>query len=172
MSERGAMWEIVFETYYDAFFEELASESLSRRWQMFDEIAKVIIALAASGSAVAGWALWNLPGWRLIWASFAGGAALVSIIHATLKVSDRVGRFEESRQAFLSVRNRLETLRCEMRLDHDFSVPEIRKRWLDLREEYGQATERIRSDLLRSKRFLEKTQDALNVAIADQLQEV
>ena len=171
MTERNAMWNVVFETYYDAYFEELAAGNLSRRWQFFDDGAKVVIALTTSGSAIAGWTLWNLPGWRALWTILAGGAALITIIHATLKVSDRVGRFEELRQAFLAIRNKLETIGCEMRVDQDFSVVEMRDKWLDLKEQYGTAMGLIRSDLLRGRRFLEKTQDELNVRVADQIQE-
>lgn len=171
MTERDAIWEVVFETYYDAFFEELAGENLSRRWQIFDDATKIVVAITTSGSAVAGWTLWNLPGWRILWAFLAGAAALITIIHATLKVSDRVGRFEELRQAFFVIRNKLETLRFEMRVDQDFSVVEIRDKLLELREQYGLAMERIRYDLLRSRRFLEKTQDELNIRLADQVQE-
>jgi hypothetical protein len=31
MDERDGLWKVVFDAYYDAYFEELAAESLSRR---------------------------------------------------------------------------------------------------------------------------------------------
>jgi hypothetical protein len=69
---RDRLWEAVFETYYDAYYEEILSGDLIDRWQSFDEFAKIVIALTASGSAVSGWALWTQPGFRAVWAVLAG----------------------------------------------------------------------------------------------------
>jgi len=87
---RDELWTATFDTYYDAYYEELLAAALVRRWQRVDAFTKVLVALTASGSAVAGWTLWSQPGFKTSWTFIAGIAALLSILHSTLNVADRV----------------------------------------------------------------------------------
>ena len=170
MDERDRLWDVVFDTYYDVYFEELAAENLSRRLGGLDNLTKFLVALTASGSAVAGWALWSSSGWRILWAILAGFAAILSILGATLKTPDRVRRLEEVKQCFCRPRVDLETLRDTMRLRSDFPIDETRSRWTELRDSYNTAMQRVQNDPLRSRRFLKKTQNELNERLADQIE--
>jgi hypothetical protein len=106
----------------------------------------------------------------VLWAVFAGVAALLSVPHATLKVPERVRSLEEMRQAFCAVRVDLETLRDTMRATHEFPIGETKARWAELRDAYGAAMQKVGNGPLRSKRFLYKTQDELNSRLADQIE--
>ena len=83
----NTLYNKVFDTYYDCHFEEIIADKLVYRWQFFDQMSKLLVALTTSGSAVAGWALWSQPGLRPIWAVLAGSAGVLSIVHAVLAVS-------------------------------------------------------------------------------------
>ena len=101
---RDKLWELVFETFYDSYYEEIVADKLVYRWQLFDQISKVLIALTASGSAVSGWALWNQPAFRNIWVTLAGLGAVLSIIHAALSVSSRLKEWRDVKTSFVVLR--------------------------------------------------------------------
>ena len=58
---RDTLWTSAFDTYYDVYYEELVADEVNNRWQILDEVTKVLVALTASGSAISGWILWNEP---------------------------------------------------------------------------------------------------------------
>jgi len=82
--QRDEIWNAAFDTYYDAFYEELCADNLINRWQKLDEASKVLAALTASTSAVAGWVLWTEPHFKVVWSAIAAVAALLTILHASL----------------------------------------------------------------------------------------
>jgi hypothetical protein len=49
---RDELWNAAFNTYYDAYYEEIAADKMISRWQILDELTKVLVALTASGSAM------------------------------------------------------------------------------------------------------------------------
>lgn len=63
---RDKLWEATYKTYFESFNMEIAAQNLIDRWQIVDELTKVLVALTASGSAVAGWTMWNNPNLKII----------------------------------------------------------------------------------------------------------
>ena len=61
---RDVLWNRAFDTYYDSLFEETVADWIVDRWQIADDVTKVLVALTALGSGISGWALWNDPEWR------------------------------------------------------------------------------------------------------------
>ncbi|MBM3156539.1 MAG: hypothetical protein FJ004_04555 [Chloroflexi bacterium] len=85
---RDTLWNDAFYTYYDAYFEELLSDTLVQRWTRIDFIVKILVALTASGSAVAGWTLWEKPELKVVWGAISLIAAIASIFHTTALVDN------------------------------------------------------------------------------------
>ena len=47
----GELWKAVFETFYDASYNEAVADTLVSRWQVVDDLSKILVAVTASGSA-------------------------------------------------------------------------------------------------------------------------
>jgi hypothetical protein len=63
-----------------------------KRWNIWYEI---VLALGASGTAVAGWYIWSQTTGKIVWAIFSGCAAVLAIIKPILKVADEVERYSK-----------------------------------------------------------------------------
>lgn len=171
MDARDKLWELSFNIFYDAYFEEIVADQVQRRWEILDEITKVLVALTASGSAVSGWALWNQPGFRSIWVTIAAIGALLAIIHASLRVPERVKDWGSNEAAFTGLRIDLETFRYRMELDPEFSVEEFTKDFVQFRQRFGDLLQRRKSDVLLTNRLKDNAQTEVNARLKDQISE-
>lgn len=153
---RQAVWE----TYYDSYFQELVCEMLSRRWQAIDGISVLLIAVSTSGSAVAGWTLWTSPAGRPAWALIAGTSSIVAIAHGSLRVAERVKRWEDFRRTFAALRVQLDTMRLNVNI---MSTIENEKDHFDgLRKEFAKLVSDAPNDLANTKRARTRVQDSLD----------
>jgi hypothetical protein len=166
---RDQLWETSFSTYYAAYFEEFAADALIRRWQLIDEITKVMVAVTATGSAVAGWTLWNQEYFRVAWALIAGFAAVLGIVHTTLAVPARLRDWGQIRGYFTRLRVDLETFRDRMALNPEFSPDAFSKELVELRRRYAEGAQQVKADLLRSEGLEVRAQELLNQSVADQI---
>lgn len=112
-------WKPSFETLYDACYYELASERIITRWNRIHLLSAFLTALTASGSAISGWALWADPNGKIVWASIAAIATVLSIVHGVLAIPGRIKEEEERRQRFSALRIDLETFRHDLTLRCD-----------------------------------------------------
>jgi len=112
-------WEPSFDTLYDACFYELASEQIITSWSRIHIVSAVLTAIAASGSAVSGWALWADPHGKMVWGCIAAIASLLAVIHSVLGVPHRIKEEEDRRQRFCALRIDLETFRQNLLLRAD-----------------------------------------------------
>lgn len=168
---RDQIWNATFDTYYDVFFEELISDDLVATWQILDEFTKVIVALTASGSAFAGWALWQDPDWKWLWALIAGVSAIISIIHSALGVPGRLKTHGDNRRLFTSLRIDLETFRSKMQIDPQFPIPAFSEELFGLRKRYGAAMDRFRDDILATNKRRDRIQTELDQRITDKIEQ-
>lgn len=159
---RDELWNAAYNTYYDAFYEEIAAEKLINKWQMADEISKVIVAITASGSAMSGWALWNEPQFKYIWAIIAGIGAILALLHSTLGVSGRLKNWGDVKRWFATLRIDLETFRYRMSVNPDFAIDEFQKDFIEHRRRYNEGIQTKTNDILWSIKLEEKTQAELN----------
>jgi len=153
-------WKPCFKTYYEAYFQEVTSESLSIRWQKIDVATAFLVAITASGSAIAGWALWNEIGWKIFWAILAGFASLLSILHGIMGVGNRIKVQEELRQLFSNLRVDLESLLLE--LPTGITVDMVKEQYEKLRDRYSECMRRTSRDIIFSKKYQHKLQEQLN----------
>jgi hypothetical protein len=156
------LWKAVFETYYDAFYNEILADKLVNRWQILDDASKILVAVTASGSALSGWALWNQPGYRLFWAGLAGFSAVLGIAHSSLSVAHRLGDWGKIKRAFAVLRIELETLQYRMRFDFKATNRDFQRQFIKHRRQYLEAVQLLKNDVLLRKGIELKSQKALN----------
>lgn len=159
---RDELWNAIFETLYDAYYNEIVADKLIGRWQLLDESTKLLVAITASGSAIAGWTLWAKPGFQSLWVCVAGAAAFLSISHAALSVADRLKDAGEIKRTFASLRIDLETCRHRMRINPEYSVEEFTQQLEEYRRRFGDSEQRIKNDILRTTRLKNRAQTELN----------
>ena len=84
------IWADVHNRRYDCLYEELLAERLLHKFTPIDTLCRILIACTASGSTIAGWALWHDEEYKKYWIAVAGAAALISIIHTVVGISESV----------------------------------------------------------------------------------
>ena len=124
---RDELWNATYDTLYFTYYNEILCDTLVRRWQITDDLTKVLVALTASGSAISGWALWSDQRFQFLWVGIAGFAALLSIVHSALGVPSRLKDWGDSKRRFASLRIELETFQYRMRVNPEFSTEEFMK---------------------------------------------
>ena len=159
---RDIIWGKIYEVYYDSYWVEILSERLVKVWQRIDDITKFLVALTVSGSAVSGWALWNEPGFKSLWAILAGGSALLSIAHATFSVANRVKNWTEVKKQFTTLRIELESCRDLMEINPNFSIDEFENHYVRFKNRYCEMYSDINNDSILTKRMKVKSQNELN----------
>jgi hypothetical protein len=169
-NSRDELWEVTFRTYYDSYYHEILSGILINRWQKVDEITRVLVAVTASGSAVAGWALWQQNTFKVLWAGIAGVGAFLAITHAALGVPARLKDWGECKRHFAMLRIDFETYRSRMVLDPDFDLQLFKDDFLDLQKRYSEGVQHLPDDIMTSPRTEKKAQSNLNRRLEDQIE--
>jgi uncharacterized membrane-anchored protein YhcB (DUF1043 family) len=154
-----AYMQPVYDDFYDAYFQELASGTLARRWEGMDTIITFLVAVTASGSAVAGWALWTTPGFKEVWIAIAGVASLASIAHGVLRIPTRVKEQEELRRQLSELRHKLETFWQQLKIGN---VDDVSGKFDRLKQEFSEIISRTHQDLLFSDKLRHRIQDDLD----------
>lgn len=111
----GKLWQDSFELLYQATFQQFASIRLSGRWHSIDTLTAFFVTGTASGSAIAGWALWSSPGGKLAWVGIAGLASLLSLTHAVLQVPSKIKLQDDLKGLFGDLRLDVQTFRQNLR---------------------------------------------------------
>jgi hypothetical protein len=131
------------------------------RWQAIFYVVTVATVITASGSLVAGWALWTEPGWKIMWSTFAGGAALIAIIHNALGVPSRFRTLENAYGEFTQIRIDAETLKRaiagisnEPAPDDNGKLSEVSLEYSDLRERLKKALATRPTDVLTRNKMI------------------
>lgn len=159
---RDAIWAKAFQTFYESYFYEMVADKLVDRWQATDEATKILVAVTASGSAISGWALWQDPSLKLLWACLAGFGAVLAVVHASLGVPNRIKDWEDIKRSFVSLRVRLETFRHRMEINPEFPVDDFTKEYCAFRLEFGELVPRQKNDILLTYRLSVRSQEQLD----------
>lgn len=165
--QRNQLWRVSVETFYKVYYAESLTNSLIKSWERWDIIAKCVIAITATSSAVSGWALWNLPKFRIAWSIFAGLGAVCAILYPTLKVPDRLKDLISVSQYLKGLRINLETFRYKMEVNPNFAIEEFNDEFLRYRDQYSEGSKRLKNDILLTKRRRTKVQEELNAELQD-----
>jgi hypothetical protein len=93
-----------------------SAETHSRAWQIYDDhrtavfnskyfetkvshvktgamYLDILIAVGTSTTGIAGWALWNEPGFKIVWIALAGLAGTLAVVKPVLKLDDKLVLF-------------------------------------------------------------------------------
>jgi hypothetical protein len=162
--------ELAFHLFYDSFYQECAADAMVNRWQYLDEVVKVLVALTATGSAVSGWALWQSPSFRSVWAVIAGVGAMLAIIHTALGVSGRLREWGHIKRYFTDLRYDLETFAAGMELDENVAVELCRAEVMRCYDRLKEGIELVRNDILFTGRLGKKVQRGLDERLNEDLQ--
>jgi len=138
-----------FDTFYDCYYQELLSETLSKRWQFLDNFTSIIVALTATGSGVAAWTIWNTVSGKTLWAVVAGTAAVASVVNIGLKVPDRIKEQELLYRLFQDLRLAIDNFRGNLRIDMG-TMDEARKEYDRLQAGYQEAMKKAKPDMFYS----------------------
>lgn len=79
-------WPETYQVFYDSYYNELILESLSVKLERANVFMSMLIMATASGSAIAGWALWDRPGFKTLWAVLAAVASVAAIASNALQL--------------------------------------------------------------------------------------
>ena len=145
---RDQIWNATFETYYNSFYQELLSDVLLVRWQRVDDLVKLLVAIFAGTSAIAGLVSLYAKTLNIEWAwpVLTGLAAVLSIAHKELAVPFRLRDHGENKRSFAALRLDLETFRYKMQFDPDFPVADFTAKFEEFRKRYGEEYRRLRVD--------------------------
>ena len=160
LASTDLFWKPTFHTLYEAYYQELASEALMARWQRIDITTSSLVTATAAGSAITGWSLWNEPSWQYLWAFIAGSAAVLSILHRTMAVPDRLKEQEELRRMFSELRVDLETFRHQLIIGIELN--DANTRYEKLRKRLAQHIGRASPDIGFTVRLRNRIQDQLD----------
>lgn len=164
---RDILWQASFEIFYETYFEEILSELLIKKWMRIDYSVRILIAITASGSAVAGWTLWENPNFKIVWVIISGAAALFGIIHTTLAVPNMLKEHINSNKGFTTLRHELENFRNDLNLDPNFDVQEKNNEYKQLKRKYTELCNNSPHDILSTDNLSHKAQDLLDERIQD-----
>lgn len=160
-----AFWNPSFETLYEAYFQELASGVLIKRWKYIHIVIAILVASTASGSAIAGWALWSEPVWKSLWTFFAGIASIASIVQGVLGVPEKVREQESLRQLFSELRVDAETFRQKLVIYREITQADSVHQ--KLRERLSDLIGRTHPDIAFTIGLRKKVQNQLNSALRE-----
>ena len=167
---RDAIWDGTFKVYYESFWSEIVAQRIVTFWQRLDDFTKVLVAITASGSAIAGWALWKEDNFKYIWLTLAAISALLSIIHASLAVANRIKDWTETTRQFVVLRIELERCMENMKIDKNFDVPGYLSKYNDYMGKYADLYSTLKNDILRTRNLEIKVQHELNERLKDLIQ--
>ena len=156
------LWDNLHQTHYLAFFDELYAESTVRSWRAFDTGSRFMQLLTASGSAIAGWALWKQDGYKELWIYLAGASAIIALVHTVLNVSEKVKEDTQVYCEFKKLRLQLELLKSKMQIKLYDSLSEYKRDYFAILDQFGTASALKKPDSFLFKNRPEKIQAELN----------
>ena len=165
MGNRDEIWNSAWETFYDSYYYSILFSLISKRWQLVDFYTRLIVAMTASGSAIAGWALWNDDDFKILWIILAGFASIISIIHSTLNINEKIKHYTLLNNNMSNVQLEFESFRQEMRVYPEFHINDFFNKHTELREKYQKALELNTPDLLSTDYMQNKAQGILNTKL-------
>jgi hypothetical protein len=165
-----SLWNASFDTYFDCMFEEWLAAAMIGRLSAIDDITKVLVAATASGSAIAGWAVWEHPGSKIIWAICSGVAALLSVVHSSLGISTRIKSHAEDQRRFSSLRADLETFRYRMQFEQTLDLAQLEKDFFAFRQRFSENIQALANDSFRTNRLEIKTHHRIENRLKNEIE--
>jgi hypothetical protein len=163
---RDAIWNSAYYLWYDATYNAELATRMVDRLKLVDDVTKVLVAVTATGSAIAGWNLWSRSGFDYAWATLAGAGALLAIVHGSLGISARLKDWLEMKKDFLNLRVAVSALRDNMAHHPDFEAQRVDEALSGLKVKFGECEGRIPSDFFATSKLKLECQDRVDADIA------
>lgn len=163
------LWDPTFQTLFKVRYQEKILSELADKWLRFDTVSNILVALTASGSAVAGWAVWHKEFGPIVWAIFAGLVSVLSIIHNGLQVPTRLKELIEFRREFTRLRIDLETF--WWRLKWGYVEKEMLATYEKFRGKYADLMNRGPSDIAETKKLRDRIDEEVKEELEDDIEE-
>jgi len=129
---------------------------------IMDLVSRLLTALFASSSAIAGWALWQNEAGKHVWIVLSGVTALVAILDGVLGSRDKLKRYAELSGSFVRLSQSLQGLLSDMRIEPNFDTAKIRPKRDEVRTRYSELLEQYPVDLFFTRKSENRVQEALN----------
>lgn len=171
-NQRDIIWKDSFNTYYDTYFDELLTESLSQRWTIINTTIKFLVAITATTSVVAGLALWQEAGWKTFWAVFSLIAAVASVFGAVVVVENFVKDHTKSNKDFTNCRHELENFRHDLDMDPYFDVTSKDKEFKAIKKKYDDCDNSSARDWTVTMKFKLKIKKQLNELLHGEISKI
>lgn len=134
---------------------------LLRKTQRLNFWYEIILAIGTS-SVVAGWAIWQKPGWQTVWIGLGAIVAIGTIIKPIVDFSSEIERLTTLETQFNALQLDFETLCFDIKTKNGLDESLI-KFYKDIREKLK--TLGAREDSAPSQDFLRKLQNEVNQEI-------
>ena len=163
-AERLSRWEEAFRYYSLAYYYELLSSSLMRRWNRWGGGTSFAVALTSSGSAISGWAVWhhNQAG-SIVWAILVGAASVLSIAQSRLSVQSHIKTQRRLRKRFATIRSALQIILSDIVSGKDLAA--IDKQLGTQRARYFALTASVDPDLAGTRALRERVKADRDVVL-------
>ncbi|MGL6075705.1 MAG: hypothetical protein ACRC8S_16235 [Fimbriiglobus sp.] len=169
--QRNLLWRESFRLLYDSYYEQLLAEQLLARWYWVDLISRWLVAVTASGSAIAAWAVWAKEGFTIVWAIVAALSSLLSISHSVLNVGNRLKELVEDRSVFMGIRTSASSIRRKMRLNPKFDIEKMTMEVDQLSKMFSDAESKVNiQDIWRRRELEKRVQVQLNLTLKEELE--
>ncbi|MBI4626515.1 MAG: hypothetical protein HY736_25265 [Verrucomicrobia bacterium] len=138
-------------------------EALLERWERASTVSRFVVVIATPGSAISGWALWDMPTFKYLWAVFAGLSAVFAVLEAILHMNERIKEQTILLTEFRGLRTDVETFKSQMKIHALPGLKAYKDAFLALRERFSKANSKLRNDLWYTKDVKEIAQSRLNI---------
>jgi hypothetical protein len=120
------------------------------------------VAITATGSGVAGWQLWQQPGYQTLWAFMAGFVSVLAFVHGFLNASSRIKYWSDAKARAALLRHGFQTLRYRVNLE-PAKAQEFNAEYLEYAARYADFEASVKnSDFFLSPWLRNHVQEELN----------
>ena len=165
MGNRDELKTAVWDSFYDTSYFDILFTDISKRWQIFDYVTRLLVAFTASGSAIAGWALWNQADFKTVWVVSAGVASILSIIHATSNATEKVNTYGKLSNGVSLLSHEYETFYKKLKIYPEFDVDNEYATHEDLRSQFKKILESYSPDFFTTSKLKNNAQTKLNIKL-------
>jgi hypothetical protein len=138
MFDAAAQVNLIYNEYRKMALNKKYYGARLQRFKLYDLIMEYLIAAGATGSGIAGWALWKSDYGGLVWALISGVSISLAIAKPLLKIADKIENYSklygEYTSAFLSLKMLVDDLQIHRAISEEAvrSFEQIRKRAVEL----------------------------------------
>jgi hypothetical protein len=157
-------WRERYVAFYTAYYQELLAELVFARWERIDLLIGLLVAATASGSTLAGLALWNTAPGKWLWTTLSVTAAVAAIFKAAARVGEHLKKQSENRRDFALLRYNLQFILYRMTSDDDSDA--LESDFLSLNGKLNELKSKSDPDIAATVSLRNRAQKSLDAELA------